>query len=89
MFSQRFVFDEFKSAENLRKHGIDFFEAQKLWLDTDRVEINARYVGEVRLMVIGRLKGTHWAAVVTPRGALIRMISVRRARVREVEIYDQ
>ncbi len=60
MLQLRFVFDEFKSSENLRKHGIDFFEAQKLWLDSDRVEIEARYVGEIRLMVIGRAKGrTH------------------------------
>ncbi len=57
MLQLRFVFDEFKSSENLRKHGIDFFEAQKLWLDSDRVEIEARYVGEIRLMVIGRVKG--------------------------------
>ncbi len=89
MLQLRFVFDEFKSSENLRKHGIDFFEAQKLWLDSDRVEIEARYVGEIRLMVIGRVNGRHWAAVVTPRGELIRMISVRRARAREVEIYDR
>jgi len=89
MLYLRFAFDELKSSENLRKHGIDFLEAQKLWLDPDRVEIAARYVGEIRLIVIGRVEGRHWAAVVTPRGELIRMISVRRARVKEVEIYDR
>ena len=37
-----FEFDEQKSNANLAKHGIDFVEAQALWLDENRVEIPAR-----------------------------------------------
>ena len=33
-----FEFDEQKSASNKAKHGINFIEAQELWLDTKRVE---------------------------------------------------
>ncbi|WP_339381280.1 BrnT family toxin [Brasilonema sp. UFV-L1] len=63
-------------------------EAQRLWLDTDRVEVAARTEGEPRLIVIGRLNGKHWAAVITYRGERVRIISVRRARNEEVELYE-
>jgi len=34
-----FEFDESKSQSNLKKHGIDFVEAQKLWDDSNLLEI--------------------------------------------------
>jgi uncharacterized DUF497 family protein len=33
-----FEFDEEKSASNRAKHGIDFEQAQRVWLDPDRWE---------------------------------------------------
>jgi uncharacterized protein len=83
-----FEFDDHKSASNKVKHGIDFISAQGLWLDTDRVEVAARTEGEPRFLVIGRLNGKHWAAVITYRGEQVRIISVRRARNEEVELYE-
>jgi uncharacterized DUF497 family protein len=83
-----FEFDPKKSASNRRKHGIDFVEAQALWADPDLVEIPARTTDEPRLLVIGMIEGKHWAAVITPRGGRIRIISVRRARPEEVDIYE-
>ena len=50
-----FEFDPVKSASNLRKHGIDFVDAQALWLDPDRLEIPARFTDEPRVQVIGRI----------------------------------
>jgi uncharacterized DUF497 family protein len=38
----KFEYDPDKSAENKRKHGIDFEEAQALWVDSALVEIPAR-----------------------------------------------
>jgi uncharacterized DUF497 family protein len=38
----RFEFDSAKSAAHKGKHGIDFVEAQALWLDPDRIEVPAR-----------------------------------------------
>jgi uncharacterized DUF497 family protein len=35
-------FDPAKSAANKAKHGIDFIEAQALWLDMDRIDVPAR-----------------------------------------------
>jgi len=83
-----FEFDERKSDSNKVKHGIDFIEAQELWLDPDRVEIVARTVDEARFFVIGQISGKHWAAVITYREERVRIVSVRRARVEEIKIYE-
>jgi len=84
----RFEFDEGKSAANRAKHGIDFVEAQALWLDENLLRIAARAVDEPRFVVIARIAGKHWSAVATYRGEAIRLISVRRSRPREVEAYE-
>ena len=83
-----FEFDEWKSRMNLTKHGIDFVQAQALWNDPSLVEIQAKTEDEPRFVVIGRINGKHWSAVVTPRGNNIRIISVRRSRVEEVAFYE-
>jgi uncharacterized DUF497 family protein len=83
-----FEFDPKKSAANSRKHGIDFLEAQALWADPDRVEIPARTSDEPRSLVVGKIQEKYWSAVITPREDRIRIISVRRARAEEVEIYE-
>ena len=84
-----FEFDPEKSAANLAKHGIDFEAAQALWTDDDAVEIDARSETEPRSAVIGTIEGRHWIAFVTVRTGAIRIISVRRARQDEVEIYER
>lgn len=83
-----FEFDRRKSASNARKHGIDFVAAQELWQDPDLVEVPARTVDEPRAVVIGRIAGRHWSAVITLREGRTRIISVRRAREKEIEIYE-
>jgi uncharacterized protein len=83
-----FEYDPDKSAENKRKHGIDFEAAQMLWADAGLVEIPARTTDERRWLLIGKTDGKHWSAVVTRRGDNIRLISVRRARDEEVTIYE-
>jgi uncharacterized DUF497 family protein len=37
--------------------------------------------------VVGRIEGKHWSAVVTYRGDTVRVISVRRSRTGEVQLY--
>ncbi len=83
-----FEFDEAKSQANKSKHGIDFVEAQSLWLDEMLLEIPARTEDEPRFVVVGMISEKHWSAVITYRGEKVRLISVRRARVEEVEIYE-
>jgi hypothetical protein len=84
-----YEFDEAKSAANKAKHGLDFSEAQKLWLDVDAVEIPAKSAVEQRKMLIARIKEKIWSAIFTERENKIRIISVRRARTNEEAIYEQ
>ncbi len=83
-----FEFDPVKSESNREKHGINFVEAQALWNDPMLLEIPAKTDDEPRFLMIGRMDGKHWSAVITYRGTHIRLISVRRARTEEVEIYE-
>ena len=83
-----FEFDAAKSESDRIKHGIDFAEAQSLWNDPMLLEIPAKTEDEPRFLVIGLINGKHWSAVVTYRGANIRLISVRRARTEEVALYE-
>ncbi|MCK9213843.1 MAG: BrnT family toxin [Rhodoferax sp.] len=83
-----FEFDVAKSESNRIKHGLDFAEAQSLWNDPMLLEIPAKTEDEPRFLVIGLIDGKHWSAVMTYRGANIRLISVRRARTEEVALYE-
>ena len=83
-----FEFDPEKSAANETKHGIDFNDAQALWDDPWLLEGPARTADEPRFIVIGRIGGQHWSAVCTRRGERIRIVSVRRARIEEIERYE-
>lgn len=84
-----FEFDASKSESNELKHGIDFREAQALWLDPDLIEVEANTVDEPRFLIIGVIAERHWSAVVTYRADRVRIISVRRARKEEVELYEE
>lgn len=83
-----FEFDEAKSRVNKIKHGIDFIEAQALWLDEMLLEVPARMVDEPRFLMVGTIAGKHWSAIVTCRENKVRLISVRRAREDEVALYE-
>jgi hypothetical protein len=83
-----FEYDPQKSQTNLEKHGIDFDDAQILWDDENRLEIPAKTIDEPRYLVIGKIKNKHWSAVITYRNDNIRIISVRRSRDEEVELYE-
>lgn len=83
-----FEFDPSKSKANLRKHGIAFDQAVDLWRDPDLIEIPARTADEARYLGIAKLDERHWSAVITYRDEKIRIVSVRRSREEEIEIYE-
>ncbi len=83
-----FEFDPDKIAVNLAKHGIDFEAAQALWSDDLRLVVDTRFLSELRQLVIARIAGKLWTAVVTARGEATRIISVRRSRDEEVKRYE-
>jgi len=84
----KFEFDAEKNNSNKRKHGIDFYEAQELWDDPDYIEIPAKTVDEPRFLVIGKIYGKHFSGVITYRDDIIRIISIRRSRKEEIDIYE-
>ncbi len=87
-YIMRFEWDSDKSISNKSKHGIDFQTAKELWLDENRTEIHAPHPMEDRWIVIGKLQKKIWIAIYTNRNETIRIISVRRARKKEVELYE-
>ena len=83
-----FEFNEQKSKANYLKHGINFIDAQKLWLDPELLEIEAKCIDEIRKLVIGLINDKYWSAIITYRDENIRIISVRRSRNREIALYE-
>ncbi len=83
-----FEFDPKKSEANKTKHGIGFTEAQALWNDPDSIEIPVKTSDEPRFLVIGRISEKHWSGIITYRRDRIRIISVRRSRKEEVDLYE-
>jgi uncharacterized DUF497 family protein len=82
-----FAYDPTKSKTNQAKHGIDFDEAQALWLDEDRLEFPARSDTEERRARMAMQDEKIWVAFYTMRETSLRIISVRRARENEEKTY--
>ena len=85
----KFEWDDNKNNSNKAKHGIDFETSEKLWLDENRIEILAPYPLEDRRIMISKLQNNIWTAIYTIRDDTIRIISVRRARVKEINLYEK
>ena len=83
-----FEFDKTKSKTNKDKHGIDFVEAQAIWLDDNRLSVAATERDETRFIMIGVIAEKHWSAICTMRNESIRIISVRRSRKEEKDAYE-
>ena len=84
----QFEFDPWKSENNKAKHGIDFVEAQALW-KSRIVLLPAKDALEKRYMVIGTIGSDHWSAIITYRGATIRIISVRKSSPNEIDTCEE
>lgn len=86
--SLQFEWDEAKNAANIKKHGIPFETATKVFLDENRIDIydEAHSVEEDRYITIG-LADEVLFVVYTERQPKIRLISARLARPQERRIY--
>ena len=84
-----FEWDEAKSRANRAKHGIDFVQAQALWLDESLAETPTRSDIESRSTVVDTIDGKYWSAFITRRGDKVRLISVGRSRREEVATYGR
>jgi uncharacterized protein len=82
----KFEYDSKKSVANKKKHGISLEEAKALW-SVLSVEVKAKTVDEPRVMIIGKIKNKFCSCIYTMRQDVIRLISARRSRASEEEIY--
>jgi uncharacterized protein len=81
-----FDWDESKRTDNLQKHGIDFTLVVHFEFDTAVIQVDDRKnYGETRYRAFGKIDGRLHVLVFTARGALTRVISLRRANLREIE----
>lgn len=86
-----FEWDEQKRLANLAKHGIDFIDACQAWTKAIIDPVDERFDGEeyrpTALGIIGEDE-IIIAIVYTVRGNVLRLISARRARRYERQIYQ-
>ncbi|KAB2853802.1 MAG: BrnT family toxin [Sphingopyxis terrae] len=85
-----FEWDEAKRRANIRKHGVDFFDAAAIF-ENDIFELadDRDDYGEERWVAIGHVDGTVYRVVYTMRFDVIRIISAQRANRRDRERYYQ
>ena len=84
-----FEYDINKSNSNKTKHGVDFEEAKELFYDENSITFPTKYTKEERYFVVGKIKTKIFTAIITFRDANIRIISVRRARDKEIMQYER
>jgi uncharacterized DUF497 family protein len=83
-----FEWNPAKATSNLAKHGVGFEDAIEVFDDPDRLErVDPGFRGELRFQAIGTSSGRILFVSYTLRGAVCRIISVRRASRREREAY--
>lgn len=88
--SVRYVWDDGKRAANLVVHQIDFAAVHRFDWDTAKVDPDTRRdYGEQRFVATGRIGLRLHVLVFTPRGEVVRVISLRKANSREVRRYEE
>jgi len=84
------AFDPAKDAVNVAKHGISLAEAARLDWDCALVAPDDRLdYGEARHVALAPMNGRLWVVVFTDRPEGRRIISLRKANLREYRRYEQ
>ena len=79
------IFDPDKNLRNAAERGLSFDLVTNFdWTTVRVIEDNRQDYGEVRLQLWGLIDRRRHVAVVTPRGADLRVISLRKANSKEV-----
>jgi uncharacterized DUF497 family protein len=83
-------FDPAKNATNLRVHGVSLAQAGVLLQGfvVAREDQRSDY-GETRILATGEIEGREFVCVYTLRGETYRVISLRRAKRRERDVYRE
>ena len=83
-----FVWDEAKRRLNLRKHGVDFADSEKIFRGvTFTAEDIREDYGEQRFLTLGLLEDQVVSVAHTEQGEEIRIISIRKATKHEARFY--
>lgn len=82
-----FEYDSIKSSFNKEKHGINFEEAKEIW-NSKYKEFIAKSIYENRFAIIGKINDKYYTCIYCIRNKKIRIISCRRSRVKEVNLYE-
>ena len=87
----KFEWDHTKSDACLAQRGFDFAYVVRAFLDRDRiVDQDRRWTsGEDRYRLLGAIEGRLFVVIYTMRGAVVRIVSARKANAREVREYEQ
>ena len=85
-----FEWDDAKSDACFEQRGFDFAYVLQLFLDPERlVRKDQRWdYGEDRFQLTGAIDGRVFVLIYTARGVSIRIISARKANIREVKDYE-
>jgi len=85
----RYSYDRVKKASNLKKHGLDFDDAQQVIESGQTVtfEDNRFEYDEPRFITLGMLGGVVVVIVTNESDTEIRVISMRKAEKNEQKIY--
>lgn len=91
MIAMEFEWDDAKNDACFVRRGFDFTYAVRVFFDPQRIVVQDRRwdYGEDRYRVLGMIGGRVFAVVYTMRGSVIRIISARKANMKEVAEYEQ
>lgn len=87
----QFEWDKAKAANNLKKHGVSFEEAETVWEDYFYIDLfdEEHSSDENRFLLIGESNGKRLLIVsYTERGERVRIISARELTAKERKDYE-
>ena len=85
-----YQWDPNKAKSNQKKHGVRFADAVSVFEDENAITIEDEHETESRFITIGRdILLRILVVVYTFRGHIIRIISARKATIRERKIYEE
>jgi uncharacterized protein len=88
--SMNYEWDPNKARSNYKKHGIRFADAVGVFEDENAITIQDEHKSEDRFITIGRdFLSRILVVVYTFREVVIRVISARKATVRERKTYEE
>jgi len=83
-----FIWSPQKRVANLKKHGLDFADAERVFSGYTQTSHDNRFAyGEMRYITVGMLGGKCVAIAHTEAEGEIRIISMRKAERYERELY--